>query len=113
MFCSGRAEIGCGRVLLQLAAQGRQGRFEGANEGIEPPAPREDVLRMFAHFEDELERAGYFYPPEKNEVMKNNLRTAFLRGTVDLLQEVRTFRGAIKALALGRGKARAGREEKT
>jgi len=92
------------------AAKGRQGRFEGANEGIEAPAPREDVLRMFDHFEDELERAGYFYPPEKNEVMKNNLRTAFLRGTWTL-QEVRTFRGAIKALALGRGKARAGRED--
>ena len=92
------------------AAQGRQGRFEGANEGIEPPAPREDLLRMFAHFEDELERAGYFYPPEKNDVMKNNLRTAFLRGEWTV-QEVRTFRGAIKALALGRGKARAGRDD--
>ncbi len=73
------------------AVQGRQGRFEGADEGIEPPAPRDDLLRMFAHFEDELERAGYFYPPEKNDVMKNNLRTAFLRGSWTV-QEVRTAR---------------------
>ncbi|MCF6328703.1 MAG: RNA methyltransferase [Henriciella sp.] len=92
------------------ATQGRQGRFEGTSEGIEAPAPREDLLRMFEHFEDELERAGYFYPPEKNDVMKNNLRTAFLRGTWTV-QEVRTFRGAIKALALGRGKARAQRKD--
>ncbi len=84
---------------------GRQGRFEGAEEGIDAPAPREDLIRMFAHFEEELERAGYFYPPEKNAVMKNNLRSAFLRGAWTQ-QEVRTFRGAIKALALGRGQAR-------
>lgn len=92
------------------ARQGRQGRFEGTTEGVEAPAPREDLLRMFEHFEEELGLAGYFYPPEKNEVMKNNLRTAFLRGNWTL-QEVRTFRGAIKALALGRGKARAKRPD--
>lgn len=87
------------------AQTGRQGRFEQAEDGIDPPAPREDLLRMFEHFEEELERAGYFYPPEKTAVMVNNFRTAFLRGAWTL-QEVRTFRGAIKALAMGRGKAR-------
>jgi len=87
------------------AVQGRQGRFEGTDEGVDTPAPRKDLLRMFEHFEEELGLAGYFYPPEKNDVMKNNLRTAFLRGNWTM-QEVRTFRGAIKALALGRGKAR-------
>jgi len=78
--------------------------------GVGAPAAHDDLLRMYEHFEDELERAGYFYPPEKTPVMKQNLRAAFVRGDWTL-QEVRTFRGAIKALALGRGKARITRED--
>ena len=73
------------------------------------PASRADLIRMYEHFEDELERAGYFHPPEKTPVMKQNLRAAFARGDWTM-QEVRTFRGAVKALAIGRGKARIDRE---
>ena len=92
------------------AGQGRQGRFEGANEGVGEPAPRADLMRMFEHLEDELERAGYFHPPDKTPLMKTNIRNAFIRRNWTL-QEVRTFRGAIKALAVGRGKARIDRED--
>ena len=42
--------------------------------------------------------------------MTQNLRNAFIRGRWTE-QEVRTFRGAVKALALGRGKARVVRED--
>lgn len=77
--------------------------------GVNAPASRDDLLRMYEHFEIELERAGYFFPPEKTQVMKKNLRAAFARGDWTS-QEVRTFRGAVKALALGRGKARVDRE---
>ncbi|MEO0982538.1 MAG: TrmH family RNA methyltransferase [Pseudomonadota bacterium] len=78
--------------------------------GVDAPASREDLVGMFEHFEDELERAGFFFPPEKTPLMKQNLRNAFIRGQWTT-QEVRTFRGAVKALALGRGKARVGRED--
>tara|TARA_R110000764_G_scaffold44462_1_gene100099 strand:- start:765 stop:1550 length:786 start_codon:yes stop_codon:yes gene_type:complete len=71
---------------------------------------RDDVFRMFEHFEAELERAGYFFPPEKTPLMKDNLRSALIRADWTE-QEVQTFRGAIKALALGRGKARVVRED--
>jgi len=74
------------------------------------PSTRDDVFRMFAHFEAELERAGYFFPPEKTPLMKDNLRSALIRADWTE-QEVQTFRGAIKALALGRGKARVVRED--
>lgn len=90
------------------AHQGAIGRWDGEKAGVEPPAAREDLIRMFEHLEDELERAGYFYPPDKTPLMKTNIRNAFIRGNWTT-QEVRTFRGAIKALALGRGKARVGR----
>lgn len=73
--------------------------------GLDSPAPRDEVIRMFEHFETELERAGYFHPPEKTALMKDNLRAALIRADWTQ-QEVQTFRGAIKALSRGRGKAR-------
>ncbi|GAB5458883.1 MAG: RNA methyltransferase [Henriciella sp.] len=87
------------------AVQGALGRWEGEKSGVEPPADKADLIRMFEHLEDELERAGYFHPPDKTPLMKTNIRNAFIRGNWTQ-QEVRTFRGAIKALALGRGRAR-------
>lgn len=91
-------------------AAGGEGRFEGTRSGVDAPASREALIGMFEHFEYELERAGYFHPPDKTPLMTRNLRTAFIRGQWTT-QEVRTFRGAIKALALGRGKARIKRED--
>ncbi|MEX1252600.1 MAG: RNA methyltransferase [Hyphomonas sp.] len=92
------------------AGAGLGGRFAGKDEGVGAPAPREELIGMFEHFEAELDRAGYFYPPEKTHVITNNLRNALIRARWTA-QEVRTFRGAIKALTLGRGKARVKRED--
>lgn len=92
------------------AGMGAVGRWQGEKVGIDPPAPKEDLVRMFEHLEAELERAGYFHPPDKTPLMKSNIRNAFIRGNWTM-QEVRTFRGAIKALALGRGKSRIVRED--
>ncbi|MEL7031067.1 MAG: TrmH family RNA methyltransferase [Pseudomonadota bacterium] len=92
------------------ASAGAVGRWDGEKTEVEPPALKEDLIRMFEHLEEELERAGYFYPPDKTPLMKTNIRNAFIRGDWTT-QEVRTFRGAIKALALGRGKARIRRED--
>lgn len=74
------------------------------------PATREELIGMMEHFEAELDRAGFFFPEEKRAPMVQNLRNAFTRAGWTA-QEVRTFRGAIKALALGRGKARVRRED--
>lgn len=92
------------------ASEGAIGRWEGEKTGVEAPAPKQDLIRMFEHLEEELERAGYFFPPDKTPLMKTNIRNAFIRGDWTV-QEVRTFRGAIKALALGRGKARVTRDD--
>ena len=64
---------------------------------------------MMEHFEDELDKAGFFFPEAKKPVMIQNLRNTFTRSGWTS-QETRTFRGAIKALALGRGKARINRD---
>ena len=90
------------------AAAELQGRA-GVQGGVGELADRADLIRMLEHFEVELERAGYFFPPEKTPLMKDNLRSALIRANWTE-QEVRTFRGAIKALAVGRGKARVKRD---
>jgi tRNA/rRNA methyltransferase len=72
---------------------------------LEDPASQDELDRMYRHFEEELERAGFFFPPEKTPLMIQNLRNIFARGGLTI-QEVRTFRGAVKALTLGRGKHR-------
>jgi tRNA/rRNA methyltransferase len=74
------------------------------------PASREELIGMMEHFEAELDRAGFFFPEEKRAPVTQNLRNTFTRAGWTS-QEVSTFRGAIKALALGRGKARVKREQ--
>ena len=68
-------------------------------------APREDLTRLFGHLEDELDKAGFFFPAAKKQLMQQNIRAPLTRAQMSE-QEVRTFRGIIKALAKGRGKAR-------
>ena len=76
------------------------------------PAPERasqaELDALYAHLHDELDRAGFFYPPEKTPLMMQNLINLFARASASV-QEVRTMRGVIKALSLGRGKARVGR----
>ena len=76
---------------------------------VDVPAPREELVGMMEHFEEELDRAGFFFPDAKRAPITQNLRNAFTRA-VWTAQEVSTFRGAIKALAVGRGKARVKRD---
>jgi len=69
----------------------------------EKPAKRDEFDRMMAHLTEELDAAGFFYPPEKKILMERNLRVALARAGLTHI-EVQTFRGVIKALAKGRGK---------
>ena len=68
-------------------------------------APREELTRLFGHLEEELEKAGFFFPAAKKHLMQQNIRAPLTRAQMSE-QEVRTFRGIVKALAKGRGKAR-------
>jgi tRNA/rRNA methyltransferase len=89
-----------------MAEEGVPAVFDPVSE----VASRFDLEGMFEHFESELERAGFFYPPDKTPLMVQNLRAAFVRGRWTT-QEVRTFRGCVKALARGRGRARTVRDD--
>lgn len=72
--------------------------FEGGMQS--PPAPREMLVSFFDYIEAELEAVN-FYPEDKKPTMTRNMRDIFHRLAMTE-QEVRTLRGAIRALAEGR-----------
>jgi tRNA/rRNA methyltransferase len=72
--------------------------FEGDRQS--PPAPRHMVVSFFDYLEAELEAVN-FYPPDKQPIMSRNMRDIFHRLEMTE-QDVRTLRGAIRAIAEGR-----------
>ena len=69
-------------------------RFTGETRA--PPATREAVLSLFTSLETALGEAK-FYPPEKREIIARNMRDMLHRMALTE-QDVRTFRGALRAL---------------
>lgn len=65
-----------------------------------PPAAREMLASFFDYVEAELEAVN-FYPEDKKPIMARNMRDIFHRLAMTE-QDVRTLRGAIRALAEGR-----------
>jgi tRNA/rRNA methyltransferase len=65
-----------------------------------PPARRQMLTSFFDYLEAELEAVN-FYPEDKKPIMARNMRDIFHRLAMTE-QEVRTLRGAIRALAEGR-----------
>lgn len=86
-------------AFLYAAGEGIPDTFD---DSLSEVAPREDLVRLFDHLETELEDAGFFYPAAKKELMRHNIRAPLTRAQMTK-QEVRTFRGIVKALAKGRG----------
>ncbi|MEQ1616945.1 MAG: TrmH family RNA methyltransferase [Terricaulis sp.] len=74
-----------------------------------PPATQDELEKMFAHLEAELEQGRFFHPEDKAPLMKRNLRALFLRARLTQ-QESQTLRGVIKALTIGRGGRKRGEE---
>ena len=72
------------------------------NESEGRQATQEELENLFLHLEYELERGRFFHPPDKTPLTKRHLRAPFLRARLTE-QEVRTLRGVIKALTVGRG----------
>ena len=77
----------------------------GLNIGHSRPATKEEMQGFFSHLEEELDRLGFFNPPHKRQTMVRNLRSLFMRISATE-QEVRTLRGVVAALAVGKGRGR-------
>lgn len=76
---------------------------ESIDHGPAQPAPREELIRLFEHLEDELEKGGFLYPPGNRAGMVRNLRNILHRARLTD-QEVRTLRGVIVALTKGKNR---------
>jgi tRNA/rRNA methyltransferase len=61
-------------------------------------APAIEIAHLGDHYEDRLEAAGFFFPPDKAEGMKANLRAMWAR--LGLTRpEVQTLHGILRKLA--------------
>jgi tRNA/rRNA methyltransferase len=76
-------------------ASGRA-RLPFSGELLSPPATREALIALFGSLEAALDEAG-FYPPEKRDIIARNMRDMLHRMSLTE-QDVRTFRGALRAL---------------
>jgi tRNA/rRNA methyltransferase len=65
--------------------------------GLEPVAPREELLGLFGHLEATLDRTGFFKTEDKRPTMVQNLRAIFTRAALSG-QEIRTLRGVISSI---------------
>ena len=72
-----------------------------SGELLSPPATREALIALFGSLESALDEAG-FYPPEKREIIARNMRDMLHRMSLTE-QDVRTFRGALRALTRRNG----------
>ena len=67
-----------------------------------PPAARAALASLFDHLEAELDATG-FTPPDKRPIVARNMRDMILR-MVPTEQDVRTMRGALRAIARRRSR---------
>lgn len=84
--------------------------YEWIRQGVEVPpevldlagremASKADLDRLAAHWEERLEAAGFFFPPDKVAHMKGSLRNMW--GRLPLTRpEVQTMHGILKQIAL-------------
>jgi tRNA/rRNA methyltransferase len=71
--------------------------------GHSKPATKEELLRFFGHFEEELDRSGFLRTSDKRPGMIRNLRNLFQRAQLTA-QELRTLHGVITAFVGPRGR---------
>jgi tRNA/rRNA methyltransferase len=104
------SSINLGQAVLVLCyewfkAAGPAPTPERISHGASFPAPREELILLFEHLEDELEKSGFLFPPGNRPGMIRNLRSILHRASLTD-QEVRTLRGAIVALTKGKRRGR-------
>lgn len=78
--------------------------FKTANiapEKVPEPATFSEIEGLFSHLDGELDKKGFYKTPDLKPMMQQNLRAMLARSGFTL-QEVRTLRGAIRALTANR-----------
>jgi tRNA/rRNA methyltransferase len=65
---------------------------------LDPPALQDELDGLIGTLETMLDKAGYYYPPDRTPVTKRTLRTLLTKPAWNS-NEVRTLRGVLSALA--------------
>lgn len=97
------ASINLAQAALLMGYEWRRQRMEAPPPApaVSPLATSAEVGGLLDHLTRELEAAHYFYPADKGPAMKAHLDNIFRRAPLTE-QDVRTLRGAVRALAEGR-----------
>jgi tRNA/rRNA methyltransferase len=93
------ASLNIAQAVLVLAYEWRR-QTQGAlpfGTGLSEVASKDELIRLFEHIEEALDRAGFFTAPDKRPHVVDNLRTMLTRGQFSS-QEVRTLHGVIAAI---------------
>jgi tRNA/rRNA methyltransferase len=64
---------------------------------LDPPAPQGELDGMINQFDDMLEAAGHFFPPDRAHIDKRTIRSLLTKPGWSA-QEVRTLRGMLRSL---------------
>lgn len=95
------ASLNIAQAVLLMSYEWRQQVDKGEvlpfSGGVDPAAPREELLGLFGHLEETLDRTGFFKTDDKRPTMVNNLRAVFTRAGMTS-QEIRTLRGVISSI---------------
>jgi tRNA/rRNA methyltransferase len=95
------ASLNIAQAVLIIAYEWRRQTDLGQKllfgETVADPATKDQLVGLFEHLEDALDRAGFFTAPDKRPTVTNNIRAMLSRGTFSA-QEVRTLRGIISSL---------------
>ena len=76
---------------------------------LDPPAPQGELEGMIEQLETMLAQTGYYYPPDRAPTNRRTLRTLLTKPGWSL-QELRTFRGVLSALAGKKPRREQGRD---
>lgn len=109
------ASLNIAQAVLLMAYEWRRQSEAGTDlpfsGGLEATAPREELLGLFGHLEETLDRTGFFKTADKRPTMVTNLRAIFSRA--DLTgQEIRTLRGVISSIDRAHERQRPNRANK-
>jgi tRNA/rRNA methyltransferase len=93
------ASLNIAQAVLVLAYEWRRHTDAALpfGSGIAAHASKDEMVRLFEHIEEALDRSGFFTVEDKRPHVVNNLRTMLSRGGFSS-QEVRTLHGIIAAI---------------
>lgn len=71
-----------------------------AKDDAEPPAPHAELESLIGRFDHELEKTGYFFPPERAEATRTTIRTILTKAKWSS-REISAMHGMIRSMTGG------------